>query len=200
MQLDEDELNRIVAMFADVSSGVIKLAFHRARRRTEATVMQQATRMMQQKLKLASGVQKRLKRRIQSHLKATTADASEMKFWFGLNNLDPGMFSGGVRRVRGGLMIRGTYYERAFVAIIRGKRKVMQRLGKSAFPVVNVTVPISDEMTIALEDELFERIPDIFLRHFETDLRARVSSDAWKDFWRGKDQNLAAAERNIEVW
>jgi hypothetical protein len=198
MQLDEEKLDRIVGLFADLSPRIIKLAFHRAQRRTEGTIRQQAVRMMQQRLNLASGAQKRLKKRVQAYMKPSAADASEMKYWFGLNNLDPAMFRGGIRRVKGGLMIRGTYYERAFVSVISSKKKVMQRTGTAAYPIVNITIPISDEMTIALEDELFERIPDIFLRHFETDLRGRVKSDTWKSGWAEK--NLAAAERNINVW
>ncbi|MCS2168032.1 hypothetical protein [Scandinavium manionii] len=198
MQLDEEKLDRIVGLFADISPRIIKLAFHRAQRRTEGTVRQQAIRMMQQRLQLAGGTQKRLRKRVQAHMKPSAADASEMKYWFGLNDLDPALFRGGIRRARGGLMIRGTYYERAFVAVLSGKKKVMQRVGKAAYPVINLTVPISDEMTVALEDELFERIPDIFLHHFETDLRGRVKSDTWKNGWA--DNNLAAAERNIQVW
>ncbi len=198
MQLDEEKLDRIVGLFADISPRIIKLAFHRAQRRTEGTVRQQAIRMMQQRLQLAGGTQKRLRKRVQAHMKPSAADASEMKYWFGLNDLDPTLFRGGIRRARGGLMIRGTYYERAFVAVLSGKKKVMQRVGKAAYPVINLTVPISDEMTVALEDELFERIPDIFLHHFETDLRGRVKSDTWKNGWA--DNNLAAAERNIQVW
>lgn len=200
MQLDEEKLDRIVSLFADVKPQVVKLAFHRAQRRTEGTIRQQVAQLMQQRLKLASGAQKRLKKRIQSYLKPSASDASDMKYWFGLNDLDPALFSGGIRKVKGGLMIRGTYYERAFVAVINGKKKIRQRVGKSAYPLVNITVPIADEMTVALEDEVFERIPDIFLRHFETDLRGRVSSDTWKTFWAGKAKNLAATERNIQVW
>ncbi|WMY72724.1 hypothetical protein RHD99_14710 [Buttiauxella selenatireducens] len=198
MQLDEAQLDHIVGLFADLSPRIIRLAFHRAQRRTEGTVRQQAVRMMQQRLQLASGAQKRLRKRVQAHLKPSAADASEMKYWFGLNDIDPALFRGGIRRVKGGLMIRGTYYERAFVAVLHGKKKVMQRVGKAAYPVVSLTVPISDEMTTALEDELFERIPDIFLRHFETDLRGRVTSDAWKTGW--SEKNLAAAEQYIQVW
>lgn len=198
MQLDEEKLDRLVGLFADLSPQLIKLAFHRAQRRTEGTIRQQAVRLMQQRLNLAAGAQKRLKTRIQAYMKPSAADASEMKYWFGLNGLDPAMFRGGIRRVKGGLMIRGIYYERAFVSLIGGRKKVMQRVGQSAYPIVNITIPISDEMTVALEDELFERIPDIFLRHFETDLRGRVKSDAWKNGWA--DNNLAAAQRNIKVW
>jgi len=200
MQLDDGQLNRIVDLFADLSPRIIKLAFHRAQRRTEATVRQQAMRMMQQRLQLVAGAQKRLRKRVQAHMKPSAADASEMKYWFGLNDLDPALFRGGIRRVKGGLMIRGTYYERAFVAVLSGKKKVMQRVGKAAYPVVSLTVPISDELTVALEDDLFERIPDIFLRHFETDLRARVKSDTWKSHWTGKEKNLTAAESNIRTW
>jgi hypothetical protein len=197
LDIDEQQFDSIIQLFSDLSPRIISLAFHRAQRRTEGTVRQQALRMMRDRLKLGSGAQKRLKRRVQAHMKPSASNMAEMKFWFGLNNLDPAMFRGGIKKVQGGLMIRGTYYERAFVSMIYGKKSVMQRVGKSAYPIRKLTVPISDEMTVALEDELFARIPDIFLRHFETDLRGRVKSATWKNVWSGKERNLAAAERNI---
>ena len=177
MQLDEEKLDRILALFSSVTPRVVEMSLKRAQRRTEGTIRQQASRLMNQRLKLVSGAQKRLRKRIQAHLKpATGKDVSELKFWFGLNDLDADLFRGGVKRVKGGLMIRGTYCERAFIAIIGGKRRIRQRSGASAHPIKNVKIPISDEITIALEDELFERIPDIFLHHFETDMRGRTAA------------------------
>ncbi|EEH8549845.1 hypothetical protein GXE18_24295 [Salmonella enterica] len=197
MQIDDEQIDNVLALFSDLDARVIKLAYHRALRRTEATVKQLAARMMRDRLKLKAGLQKRLKGRIQAYMKPSST-ADEMKFWFGLNNLDPLMFRGGAKRAPGGLMIRGTYYERAFVAIIHGKKKVMQREGAARNPVNRLTLPISDEMIVALEDELFVAMPEIFLRHFETDLRGRVKSEEWKSGW--SDRQMSSAANSIGGW
>lgn len=194
MHIDEDELDRLQQMFSDLSPRVVRLALHRALKRTENTIRQQAVRLLARRLSLKPGAGRVLKKRAQAHLKPSSS-AGEMKFWFGLNDFDPQLFKGGIRRVKGGLMIRGTYHERAFVGVVYGKRRVWQRQGKSRWPVKKLMLPVSDEMMIALEDELFERIPLIFLRHFETDLRGRASSQMWKTGWT--DKILNAAARNI---
>jgi hypothetical protein len=197
MQMDEEQIDNVLALFSDLDARVIKLAYNRALRRTEATVKQLAARMMRDRLQLKAGLQKRIKGRIHAYIKSSDS-AEEMKFWFGLNDLDPLMFRGGAKRVPGGLMIRGSYYERAFVAVIHGKKKVMQRAGAARNPIERLMLPISDEMIVALEDEIFVAIPDIFLRHFETDLRGRVKSNEWKNGWT--DRHMSAAAGSIGGW
>lgn len=61
------------------------------------------------------------------------------------------------------------------MAVIRGRRGVWRRKGKQRTPLERIRVPIDDEMIVALEDEVFLNLPDIFLRHFETDLRGAAS-------------------------
>lgn len=194
MHIDDEELDRVQQMFSDLSPKVVRLAYHRALKRTEATIRQQAVRALARRLNLKPGGVTALKKRVQAHLKVSSS-ADEMKFWFGLNDFNPYLFRGGIRRAKGGLMIRGTYHERAFVGVVYGKRLVWQRVGKSRWPVKKLMIPVSDDMMTALEDEVFENIPLIFLRHFETDLRGRASSQAWKKGWT--DRTLSAAARNI---
>lgn len=197
MDIDEAQLDRVLKLFSEVNEKTVKLAYNRALRRTEGTVRQLSAKLMRDRLGLKPGNQKLLRKRIQAYLKPGDS-AAEMKFWFGLNDLDPMLFRGGMRKTAGGLLIRGEYYERAFVAVIYGRKGVWQRKGAARFPIERLRVPISDEMTVALEDEVFEQIPDIFLRHFETDLRGRVRSSEWKTGW--SDRRLSAAAGNIAGW
>ncbi len=74
----------------------------------------------------------------------------------------------------------------------------MQREGAARNPVNRLTLPISDEMIVALEDELFVAMPEIFLRHFETDLRGRVKSKEWKSGW--SDRQMSSAANSIGGW
>lgn len=171
MHIDDDVLERMLLQFSALSDKAIRMAYHRAMKRTEITIRKQALNLMRERLGLRP-VQRSLKRRVQAYLKPGQ-DSAELKFWFGLNDLDPLLFKGGVRKAAGGLMIRGTYHEQAFVAVIRGRRGVWRRKGKQRTPLERIRVPIDDEMIVALEDEVFLNLPDIFLRHFETDLRGR---------------------------
>ncbi|MGB2080042.1 MAG: hypothetical protein ACPHV3_09655, partial [Vibrio sp.] len=35
-------------------------------------------------------------------------------------------------------------------------------------------VDINDSLQIKIEDEIFEQVPEIFMKHYETDLKGRV--------------------------
>ncbi|MGL5370793.1 MAG: hypothetical protein ACRDBF_07180 [Plesiomonas shigelloides] len=196
MHIDDAVIDRMMLQFSELGSNTIKLAYHRAMRRTEATIRKQALGLMSSRLGLR-GTQRRLKRRVQAYMRPGE-DSAELKFWFGLNDLDPMLFKGGVRKAAGGLMIRGTYYERAFVAVIQNRRGAWQRKGAERTPLVKLRVPIDDEITIALEDEVFVNLPDIFMRHFETDLRGRSKSSSWKSAF--SDKSLSSAVTSIADW
>ena len=123
---------------------------------------------------------------------------AEMKFWFGMNNLSPNAFKGAPRKTRGGLMFRGSYYDKAFVSIRKGRKVYMQRESDQRLPVTKLTIPIPDDIVVKIEDEVLERMPEIFLRHFETDLRGRASSSRWQSFFeRQGNGGATGAGRSI---
>ncbi|MEL7401360.1 MAG: hypothetical protein AAFN68_12425, partial [Pseudomonadota bacterium] len=63
-----------------------------------------------------------------------------------------------------------------FIASLGGKRRsIFRRTGRDRFPVVEATIEIDDAMQVAIEDEIFAQIPDIFMHHSEIDLKGRIA-------------------------
>jgi len=194
--IDDADLAAVIDMFADLDPKAVPLAFHRAMRRTEQTVMSQSRKVLQAELALRN--QKSVKARVRTYIRPAAADMAEMKFWFGMNNLSPNAFKGAPRKTRGGLMFRGSYYDKAFVSIRKGRKVYMQRESDQRFPVTKLTIPIPDDIVVKIEDEVLERMPEIFLRHFETDLRGRAKSDKWAAvFGAGQHGSLDKAGMSI---
>lgn len=181
--IDDADLAAILDMFADVDPKAIPLAFHRAMRRTEQTILAQSRKVLQKELALRS--QKSMKARVRTYVRPAAADMAEMKFWFGMNDLSPSVFKGTPRKTRGGLMFRGSYYDKAFVSLRKGRKVYMQRATDQRFPITKLTIPIPEDIITAIEDEVLERMPEIFLRHFETDLRGRAKSNKWAAVFDG---------------
>lgn len=195
--IDDSDIEKVLEPFRELSDKVISLAMHRAMRRTEATVMAQSRRLLQQQLELRS--QKRIRARTQTYIRPAAAGFSEMKFWFGMNNLPVTAFKGVPKRAPGGLMFRGHYYDRAFAVVSKGKRRYMQREGEQRTPITKLTIPIPDDIIVDIEDEVLARMPDIFLRHLATDLAGRSRSQEWKQHWNEHAAQLDAATRNINA-
>ncbi|UCQ23073.1 hypothetical protein [Edwardsiella piscicida] len=194
--IDDDDMAAVIEQFAGLGSTTISLAFHRAMRRTEQTVMAQSRKVLQQALILRN--QKSVRGRVRTYIRPAASDMTEMKFWFGMNDLSPNVFRGTPKKTRGGLMFRGAYYNRAFVSLRKGKRVYMQRETDKRFPITKLTIPIPDDIVVKIEDEVLEQMPDIFLRHFKTDLRGRVSSNLWSSIFDGSHHgSLDKATANI---
>jgi hypothetical protein len=95
-------------------------------------------------------------------------------------------------------MFRGSYYDKAFVSLRKGRKVYMQRETDQRNPITKLTIPIPDDIIVKIEDEVLERMPDIFLRHFETDLRGRAKSSHWASvFGSGQHGSFDKASANI---
>ncbi len=196
MFINNVDISAIIDMFADLDPKAISLAFHRAMRRTEQTLLSQSRKVLQAELALRN--QKSMKARVRTYIRPAAADTDEMKFWFGMNDLSPNAFKGTPRKTRGGLMFRGSYYGKAFVSLRKGRKVYMQRETDQRFPITKLTIPIPEDIIVKIEDEVLERMPDIFLRHFETDLRGRSKSNQWAAvFGAGHHGSLDKATTNI---
>lgn len=194
--IDDADIAAVIDMFADIDPRAIPLAFHRAMRRTEQTVMAQSRKVLQQELALRN--QRSLKARVRTYIRPEKSDMAEMKFWFGMNDLSPNVFKGTPKKTKGGLMFRGSYYDKAFVSLRKGRRVYMQRETDNRFPITKLTIPIPDDIVVKIEDEVLERMPDIFMRHFETDLRGRANSKQWADILSdGKHGSIDHATASI---
>lgn len=193
--IDDKDIENVLAPFAGLTQQVLSLSFHRAMRRTENTVLAQTRRLLQQKLGLRN--QKRLRSRTKSYVRPHSSNMAEMKFWFGMNDLPPDVFKGKPKKVAGGLVFRGSYYDQAFATSVRGRLLYMKRETDKRYPITKLEVPIPDDVVVDIEDEVLARMPDIFLHHLATDLAGRTRSNVWKEFWRDKSGNLDNAASNI---
>lgn len=194
--IDDADLAAVIDMFAGIDPKAIPLAFHRAMRRTEQTVIALSRKVLQAELALRN--QKSIKARVRTYIRPAASDMAEMKFWFGMNDLSPNAFKGTPKKTRGGLMFRGSYYENAFVSVRKGRKVYMQRETEQRYPITKLTIPIPDDIVVKIEDEVLEKMPDIFLRHFETDLRGRAKSSQWAAvFGAGNHGSLDKAGMNI---
>ncbi|HHQ4915616.1 TPA: phage tail protein [Aeromonas hydrophila] len=194
--IDDADLAAVIDQFAGLDQKVISLAFHRAMKRTEQSVMSQSRKVLQQELELRN--QKSMKARVRTYIRPAASDMAEMKFWFGMNDLSPNAFKGTPKQTRGGLMFRGSYYDKAFVSLRKGRKVFMQRETDMRYPITKLTIPIPDDIVVKIEDEVLERMPDIFMRHFETDLRGRSKSSQWASvFGSGQHGSLDKAVTNI---
>lgn len=194
--IDDADLAAVIDQFADLDPKAIPLAFHRAMKRTEQSVMSQSRKVLQQELALRN--QKSMKARVRTYIRPAASDMAEMKFWFGMNDLSPNAFKGTPKKTRGGLMFRGSYYDKAFVSLRKGRKVYMQRETDMRYPITKLTIPIPDDIIVKIEDEVLERMPDIFLRHFATDLRGRAKSSQWAAvFGNGQHGSLDKASANI---
>ncbi|MGL5596594.1 MAG: phage tail protein [Aeromonas sp.] len=192
--IDDADLAAVIDQFADLDPKAIPLAFHRAMKRTEQSVMSQSRKVLQQELALRN--QKSVKARVRTYIRPASSDMAEMKFWFGMNDLSPNAFKGTPKKTRGGLMFRGSYYDKAFVSVRKGRNVYMQRETDQRYPVTKLTIPIPDDIIVKIEDEVLERMPEIFMRHFETDLRGRANSIYWDGFFDRKGNGSARSAGN----
>lgn len=152
----------------------------RALRRTAATLRKEASKGLQDELQLraAKYVRRRMRNGIFKRPKRN--QFGEVSVWFGFNDMPQRAFKGRRRKANGGaeLVNRGIgrqYWKGAFVAKnSQGKKTVFRRVGDKAYPIEAVTVPVHDRMQIYVEDEIFERVDEIFFHHFKQDLRARA--------------------------
>ena len=83
-------------------------------------------------------------------------------------------FKGRPQKVSGGIKFGETMIHGAFVAKLNGKRGVYRRTGPGAFPIAEVSLPVSDRMMVFLEDNVFVDVDTIFFKHFRAEIRART--------------------------
>lgn len=196
MFIDDVDISAVTNMFADLDPKAITMAFHRAMKRTEQSIMSQSRKVLQKELGLRN--QKSMKSRVKTYLRPAASDTEELKFWFGMNDLSPSAFKGTPKKTKGGLMFRGSYYDKSFISIRKGRKVFMKRETDMRYPITKLTIPIPEDMIVKIEDEVVNRMPDIFLRHFETDLRGRSKSSHWASvFDSGQHGSLDKAVTNI---
>lgn len=183
--IEMDEVFNIQRMLS-ANNQQVRLAMHRALRRTANTLKARSVKYLKDSLEAKNSKKIRQRFRFYS-FKKNKNEFGEYKFWFGLNDIPISALKGSVRKLgtrkkplggqftpKSSMLTTQKYHEKAFVARVNGKRSVFIRKGKRRFPVDEGAVPIVEEMKDHIDDEIFWDMHEIFIHHFEIDLKGRV--------------------------
>lgn len=150
----------------------VKYSLSRAMRRTEATLRKMSSKGLQKELELraATALRKRLKSiRVRNGKEG-------FGLWYGLNDMPVSAFKGRPRENSGGAQFRDQQFDGAFVgrSKVKGKQTIFKRKGEKSLPIIEQLMPVEDKAIVFIEDEVFDKVEDIFWGHFRRDLSARV--------------------------
>lgn len=183
--IDLDELEAIRKSVGATPKEMVK-AYGRALARTAVTVRKLSSKHLKEELqaKSAKVIRNRLK---QFKIKATGNNLDELKLWYGLNPLPVSSLKGRIKRIGtkrspngasfspSSSSLKAETYDKGFIARLNGPRSIYLRTGKGKWNITEAKVDINDEIHVAIEDEIFSLIPEIFIKHFTTDLKGRVA-------------------------
>lgn len=194
--IDPEELEAVRQILGATESQV-KAAYNRALGRTAQTLRKLSKSLVRDELqpRAMNKLRERIKYfRIRSTSQLEKLD--EIKLWFGLDNVPIGILKGSMRRLGTKKKPKGSrftpkgklpskQYDRGFVASPygNGRKSIYMRTTKHRYPLDEASVGISDSLQVSIEDEIFERLSEIFLKHFETDLKGRVKMGMNRKNW-----------------
>jgi Prophage minor tail protein Z (GPZ) len=169
---DTGRMEKIGAEF-DASEKQLAFAYSRALRRTAQNLKTKARKGIREKLGLRSAAV--LRRRLQGFKFKRGSGMGEVRMWFGMNDMPVSSFKGRVSQAARGASLGGRTFPGSFVGKnSKGARTIMQRRGKRRWPVSEVRVPVSDEVEVFVEDEVFDEIEELFFKNFRAEVRART--------------------------
>lgn len=183
--IEMDEVFNIQRML-NANNKQVRLSMQRALRRTANTLKARSTKYLKDSLQAKNA--KKIRQRFRLYaFKANKNEIGEYKFWFGLNDVPISALRGSTRKLgtkknplggqftpKSSYLLTQQYHEKAFVGRVNGKRSVFIRRGKKRFPVDEGKVPITQEISDHIDDEIFWDMNAIFMHHFEVDLKGRV--------------------------
>lgn len=152
----------------------IKFALSRALRRTEASLRKLSSKGLPKVLGLRTATA--LRQRLRTIKMRAKPGEDGVTLWYGLNPLPVSSFKGRLQQDDGGAWKQDYFFDDAFVAKSRkkGQNTIFKRKGKERLPIVEQSIAIEDPAFVYIEDEVFDQVLDIFWRHFQRDLQARV--------------------------
>lgn len=170
-EIEADGLARIGSELGATEKQV-KLAFSRALGRTASTLRRMSERGLKDELQLR--VLKFLRLRLKT-LKMRKGKGEDIMLWYGLNDMPVGELKGRPTKTAAGASFRGKEFAGGFKG--KNKRKqptIFKRVGGKSHPIAEQEMPVKDKMETFVEDRIFDKADEIFWRHFEKDLAARV--------------------------
>lgn len=170
--INGEEMQAIAAEFR-ASERQINMAISRALSRTAGTMRRRTQQAVAKGLDLRRA--NTLRRRLRALRLRRRGSAQEIALWVGMNDMRITNLKGSPSQGSQGASFRGVSYPGSFVARGRGGRlSIFKRRASGRLPLIEQTYPITDQVQVALEDEVFADIPDVFMSNFRADLRART--------------------------
>lgn len=183
--IDLEELEAVKQMLGGTEKE-FRQAYNRALSRTAVTLNMLGRRLLRDELQARN--MKAIRKRLQKfRLRKSGKALDELKLWFGLNDMPISKLKGRVRRLGtkksplgaefkpGSSSLSSQMYSDSFVARLGKRKSIFTRKGQARYPVREETIPINDAIHVKIEDEIFDQIPEIFLKHFITDLKGRIA-------------------------
>ena len=175
-----------ISSVLEATEAQVLAAFNRALSRTQTTMLKYSRKLLADELGAKQA--KRLQRRMQAFKlrRAKKGQIGDLKLWFGLNNISVHWINGRMLAKRGSgasftsRKLGNHQFDRGFIFERSGKKHLYERDSKG---IRAARVPVPDHVSAKLEDEVLDMLPDVFMRHFETDLKGRVKTGLSKDGW-----------------
>lgn len=174
--IDLEELEAVRDIFG-ATEKEMRLAYNRALKRTAKTIASMSAKLMRDELKAKKlkSIRKRLK-----HFQSKKSNSLDtLKFWFGLNPIPAHLLRGRFKKLTEGASftpaasnLKSVTDRRGFIMQKEGNKLMFIRTSKREYE--SAKVDINDSLQIKIEDEIFEQVPEIFMKHYETDLKGRV--------------------------
>jgi hypothetical protein len=166
-----------VAGELEASEKQIQLALHRALRRTEASLRRLSSKGLAQELQLRAVValRNRLKSiKVRKNAYGRGGDGAAL--WYGLNDLPVSSFKGRPRSTAAGASFKGKEFDGAFVgrSKFKGKQTIFKRASAARLHIREQLLEIEDKAVVFIEDQVFDKVEEIFWQHFMRDIKARV--------------------------
>ncbi|EOG7750586.1 MULTISPECIES: hypothetical protein [Vibrio] len=193
--IDVDELKAIQQQLGATEAQLLA-SYNRALSRTAQTLRTLSKSLIKSDLepKSINKLRQRIKHfKIRSTSKLERLD--EVKLWFGLNDVPISLLRGTMSRIGSKKNSKGARFKpkgkiqskdwrSGFIAAPMYRTKsIYQRTSNSRYPIKEADVSINERTQISIEDEIFDRTPDIFFRHFQTDLKGRVKMGLNRKNW-----------------
>lgn len=180
VQLDLD-LRKVETVMTELKSTEAEIgkATTRALRRTEGALMKMARMRLKSELEVKNLAE--LRRRLKSFRIRTKSKPTEqvIGLWFALDPMGVSRFKYKPRpkAVEGGATFNGHTFGGAFLARARkdARQSIYRRSSRGRFPIVEEKIDISAVADPIIEDEIFPRATEIFLKNLRHELRYQFS-------------------------
>lgn len=172
VEIDQSNLRKLQHEFGASEKQMI-LAFNGAARKTIRKCVTVAKREAHSTV--GTRTQSIIAKRIKPRIKRGKDGTLFCSIWFGFNDLPPEAFKGKIVQSAQGVIVKEMVFDSAFVAAMSsGKVSAFRRKGAGRLPIEKITVPIIDEFEPIMKNDVWKRWPEIFMAHYERELRARA--------------------------